>query len=181
MTPKLQVPEKFNAIASGYDLLTSLHPGYHRALARSALAMGLPRGSRDEAGGVELLDLCCGTGKSTASLVHAYPEARGITGLDASAEMLRVARGKAWPNSVRFEQGDAVDPAATLGREQRYDGVFMAFGIRNVPDRTACLLHVQERLRQLLQTGMCTRVHQNHCVKPARLHELRQRPTLSCS
>lgn len=99
--------------------------------------MGLDRPAR-------VLDLCCGTGISTKALLDEYPEA-SVTGLDASAGMLRAARRKPALQNVTFLHGDAMDPASA-GAGGPFDGILMAYGIRNVPDPDLCL----HRLRKLL-------------------------------
>ena len=52
---KRDVPDAFDEVASSYDLLTTLNPGYQAHLNESAGRMRMPPGAR-------LLDLCCGTG-----------------------------------------------------------------------------------------------------------------------
>jgi ubiquinone/menaquinone biosynthesis C-methylase UbiE len=137
---KAAVPDAFDGAARAYDLLTGLNPGYRKHLRWSAERLGArPDG--------ELLDLCCGTGLSTRALVDAYPRAR-VTGLDASAGMLAVARRKAGLRGVTLVEGNAMDPAAA-GARGPYDGILMAYGIRNVPDADACLA----KLRELLAPG----------------------------
>jgi ubiquinone/menaquinone biosynthesis C-methylase UbiE len=134
---KRHVPSKFDTVASTYDLLTNLSPGYHRHLQMSAAHLGAGPGAR-------LLDLCCGTGSSTAAVRAAFPDAE-ITGLDASAGMLEQARAK--PDlRATFVHGDAMDPSAS-GVSGPFDGIFMAYGIRNVPDPDLCLQRVHDLLR----------------------------------
>jgi ubiquinone/menaquinone biosynthesis methyltransferase len=135
-----RVPGEFDRVARRYDLLCALNPGYGKHLVWSARRLALPPGAR-------VLDLCCGTGLSTAALVKTYPDAE-VTGLDASSEMLEVARRKPALAGVRFIAGDAMDPAAA-GASGRFDGVLMAYGIRNVPDPDLCLA----RVRALLAPG----------------------------
>lgn len=147
---KREVPSDFDRVAATYDLLTGLNPGYHRHLRLSAsrmrLAPGLGRRAR-------LLDLCCGTGLSTEALRVVHPDA-AIVALDASAGMLEVARGKSLLRSVpggpqvELVHGDAMDPAAA-GVEGPFDGIMMAYGIRNLPDPDRCLAN----LRALLAPG----------------------------
>lgn len=140
---KREVPADFDVVADRYDLLTSKNPGYLEHLRLSAERLALPaRGA-----GLRLLDLCCGTGLSTAALLETYPQAR-VVGLDASAGMVAEARAKPWPETVSFVVGDAMDPAAS-GVDGPFDGVLMAYGIRNVPDPDTCL----RRLRDLLAPG----------------------------
>ncbi|RAS71081.1 ubiquinone/menaquinone biosynthesis C-methylase UbiE [Lentzea atacamensis] len=131
---KLEVPGKFDRAARGYDLLVGLNPGYHQALRRSARELGLLPGMR-------VLDLGCGTGASTAALVAAV---RGleIVAVDASEGMLARARLKRWPPNVRFVHSRAEDVD-----EGRFDAVFAAYLVRNLPDPDATLRHVRELLK----------------------------------
>jgi ubiquinone/menaquinone biosynthesis C-methylase UbiE len=142
---KREVPSDFDIVANTYDTLVQRNPGYVEHLQLSAERLELP----DQGEGLRLLDLCCGTGLSTKGLVAAYPKAT-IIGLDASTGMLDVARKKVGIGSpgqpVSFVHGDAMDPAATLGDEP-FDGILMAYGIRNMTDPDLCL----ERVRALLK------------------------------
>lgn len=144
---KRRVPTDFDGLGARYDLLQRLNPGYRKHLRWSAQRMGLP----DEA---NILDLCCGTGLSTEALARVYPRA-SITGLDASAEMLAAARQKPSLRGARFLLGDAADPAAH-GAKGPFDGVLIAYGLRNLPDPDACL----ERLARLLRPGGALAVHE---------------------
>ena len=135
---KRRVPKEFDRVADTYDYLTGKNPGYARHLALSAARLRLGPGAR-------ILDLCCGTGISTEAIATVYPDA-DITGLDASEGMLDVARKKDIAERVRFLSGDAMDPAATMGAEGPYDGILMAYGIRNMPDADVCLSNLYELL-----------------------------------
>lgn len=154
---KQAVPHAFDRVAARYDLLTGMNPGYHKHLARSAERMRMP----DDA---DLLDLCCGTGLSTLALVRTYPRAR-ITGLDASVGMLDLARKKRELTGVRFLQGDAMDPAAH-GASGPFDGILMAYGIRNMPDPDLCL----RRLLPLLKPGGVVCFHEYSVRDSLRAH-----------
>jgi len=137
---KQHVPGEFDSVAGRYDLLTGLNPGYAKHLEWSAERMRLGPRAR-------VLDLCCGTGLSTRAVVRAYPDAE-IVGLDGSAGMLGVARAKPALSRVTFLEGDAMDPGAA-GVRGPFDGILMAYGIRNMPDPDRCLA----RLRELLAPG----------------------------
>ena len=139
---KREVPTDFDIVAWSYDRLVQRNPGYLEHLRLSADRLSIPaRGA-----GARLLDLCCGTGLSTAALVAAYPEAE-IVGLDASAAMLALAAEKPGLCAATFIHGDAGDPAAAL--TGRFDGIIMAYGIRNLPDTDDAL----ERIKNLLAPG----------------------------
>jgi ubiquinone/menaquinone biosynthesis C-methylase UbiE len=95
----------------------------------------------------KLLDLCCGTGLSTEALRILYPQAR-IDGVDASEGMLEVARNRGFDSLVNFILADVMElkPEQLQGP---YDGILMAYGIRNMPDPDAALA----RLLPLLKPG----------------------------
>lgn len=140
---KLEVPGKFDRAARGYDFLVGLNPGYHQALRRSALALGLRPGMR-------VLDLGCGTGASTAALVAAAPGVE-IVAVDASEGMLAQAREKRWPSTVKFVHSRAEDVD-----EGQFDAVFAAYLLRNLPEPDTSL----RRVRALLKPGAPLVLHE---------------------
>ena len=127
----------FNRVADAYDLLVTLNPGYRRHLALSARRLQLAPDAR-------ILDLCCGTGQSTLALRAAYPHAT-LVGLDLAADMLQVARARPELAGVTFLHGDATDPRGA-GVDGEFDGILMAYGIRNVAARDTCLAALRELL-----------------------------------
>jgi len=135
---KLRVPTDFNRVARRYDLLNALNPGYSKHLRWSAERMNLTAEAR-------ILDLCCGTGLSTEALVECYPNAE-IHALDGSTGMLDVARNKPRLDRVHFIEGDAMNPRAA-GVEGTFDGILMAYGIRNMSDPDLCLRRILDLLR----------------------------------
>jgi ubiquinone/menaquinone biosynthesis methyltransferase len=145
--PPRQLADQFDRVAPRYDVLQQLNPGYRAHLRRSAERLAAPARGR-------ILDLCCGTGLSTAALVGCYPQAE-IVGVDLSAGMLESARRKPNLAGVRFVHGDAMDLVA-CGAAGPYDAVLMAYGIRNVPDPDLCLA----RLRQQLKPGARVAFHE---------------------
>jgi ubiquinone/menaquinone biosynthesis C-methylase UbiE len=134
---RAQVPLEFDEVAQHYDLLTALNPGYRKHLRWSAERMGLRPRAR-------ILDLCCGTGLSTRALTETYPEAV-ILGLDGSHAMISQARRKDFPTRVTFQVGDAMN---LRGAELHgpWDGILMAYGIRNMPDIDECLSQILSAL-----------------------------------
>lgn len=136
MLERDQVASEFDKVAGTYDFFTGLNPGYKKHLRWSAERLGAPPGGR-------ILDLCCGTGLSTAALRAVYPQAE-LIGLDASAGMLDRAKRKALGAELLL--GDATDPRAA-GVRGELDAVMMAYGIRNVPDPERCLRNVLGLLR----------------------------------
>lgn len=122
--------DAFDRGAGRYDLMVSLNPGYHRELERASSELSARLGGRE---GLTLIDLACGSGASTRTLVNATPPGTHITGIDASAGMLAEARSKSWPSGVQFIRAAAgsLDVAA-LGE---HDGVQACYLLRNVPEQ----------------------------------------------
>ncbi|MEE2038227.1 class I SAM-dependent methyltransferase [Nocardiopsis sp. CT-R113] len=139
------VTGEFDHAADAYDRLVSANPGYHAHLRISARRLGLP----DRGRGLRLLDLGCGTGASTAALLHTAPSAR-IAGVDASRGMLDAARAKPWPTSVSFHRGRAEELTPAWAEEHLggpADAVFGAYLVRNCPDPDMLLASVRSLLR----------------------------------
>ncbi|MEU1200480.1 class I SAM-dependent methyltransferase [Streptomyces sp. NPDC005813] len=74
----------------------------------------------------DVLELACGTGQWTALLAA---RARSVTAVDASAEMVAVARARAASPKVRFVRADVFD----WEPQEHYDTVFFAFWLSHVP------------------------------------------------
>jgi len=92
-----------------------------------------------------ILDLACGTGDLTKAMAL-----RGwqVTGLDISAEMMEVGKGKC--------AGLDPEPAFVLGSAEAipfadasFDAVTIAFGLRNFDHRSQCL----QEIRRVLKPG----------------------------
>ena len=156
--PRQAVPAAFDVGAPAYDRMVGANPGYHEHLRMSVHRMRIPDCGR----GVRLLDAGCGTGASTAALLSAAPEA-SIVAVDASEGMLRQARSKAWPASVRFIKG-RIEELADLGVEGPFDGILAAYLVRNLPDPDAQL----KRFCELLCRGGTLAVHE-YSVRDSRL------------
>lgn len=141
------VTDEFDHAAGAYDRLVAANPGYHAHLRISARRLGLP----DRGRGMRLIDLGCGTGASTAALLHTAPSAR-IAAVDASRGMLDAARDKPWPTSVSFHRARAEELTPAWAREHLggpADAVFGAYLVRNCPDPDALL----DAARSLLRPG----------------------------
>jgi demethylmenaquinone methyltransferase/2-methoxy-6-polyprenyl-1,4-benzoquinol methylase len=96
-----------------------------------------------------VLDLATGSGDVAFALARRLPGAIRVVGMDFCAPMLVEAEAKraALPrirDRVRFEQGDALQIPSDAGS---FDAVTIAFGLRNVADRAACLAEMRRVLR----------------------------------
>lgn len=133
---KKSVPFEFNNVAHKYDTATLLSQGYQNDLNLSAKRMNL---NGDE----YVLDLCCGTGKSTEACLGKLPTGK-ILAIDNSAEMLKYARTKFANKNVKFELADAMELDFP---DETFDAIFMAYGIRNMPDYNNCLTNLKRMLK----------------------------------
>jgi demethylmenaquinone methyltransferase/2-methoxy-6-polyprenyl-1,4-benzoquinol methylase len=124
----------FDGIAPRYDLLNRLMSfGLDRGWRRKTVrALALVPGAR-------ALDLATGTADVAMAIARACPGGR-VVGVDPSLGMLEVGRRKiadaGLAERVSLQAGDA---QALDFEDQSFDGVCIAFGIRNVPDRARAL------------------------------------------
>jgi len=124
------VKETFNSIAGHYDLMNSLMSvGMDKRWRRIAVQRV---GAKT---GMQMLDVCCGTGQLSMELGKAVGNAGNVTGLDFSQKMLDVAKRSLTQSSnpchIHFIQGDAMElPFA----DSSFDGVTVGWGLRNLPD-----------------------------------------------
>ena len=137
---KIQVPKEFNKIARRYNLATLLSQGYAGDLNLSVQRMQL-RG--DEF----IADLCCGTGKSTIACLENVPRGK-VLGIDFSEEMLNQAIAHVLPlypdRQLEFRNQNVMELDYP---DNTFDAIFMAYGIRNMPDYRSCLLNLYRMLR----------------------------------
>lgn len=136
---KKEVPSEFNRIAKRYDLATFLSQGYQKDLQTSVDRMNLK-------GDEYLADLCCGTGKSTIACLNNLPNGK-VIGIDNSEGMLEAAREKLLPkfgNKVTFAQQDVMNLDLA---DNSLDAIFMAYGIRNMPDFEKCVRNLHRVLK----------------------------------
>jgi ubiquinone/menaquinone biosynthesis methyltransferase len=133
---KKSVPYEFDKVAGKYDAATLLSQGYQSDLDLSASRMQL---SGDE----YVADLCCGTGKSTQACLSNLKYGK-ILAIDNSKEMLEVARTKFINDNITFVQEDVMELAYP---DDSFDAIFMAYGIRNMPDYMKCLHNLRRMLK----------------------------------
>ena len=122
----------FDNIARRYDLLNRVMSfGVDRRWRKKTVrALALPGD-----GPGRVLDVATGTGDLAIDVARMHPGAE-IIGVDPSTKMIEVGRKKLvardLADRVRLDEGDA---QALPYDDDSFDGVCIAFGIRNVPDR----------------------------------------------
>ncbi len=137
------IQEMFSAIAPGYDLLNrvlsfSQDRSWRRRAAQEAC---LPPG------GVAL-DVCTGTADLAIELARQYPHASRILGADFSLPMLRLGVHKLTRARLSpFISLQAASAEKLPYRDNSFDGVTVAFGIRNVSDRKQALAEMVRVVR----------------------------------
>lgn len=141
-TPKPGSGPMFDRIARRYDLLNRiLSLGQDHRWRRAAIkALELPPKAR-------VLDLATGTADVAIAVARGHKEAQ-VVGVDPSTQMLSVGEGKVGEarlsERVALRTGDA---QALDFEAETFDGVTMAFGIRNVPDRNKALREIRRVLK----------------------------------
>ncbi len=123
----------FDRISERYDLLNRVMSVGSDARWRRVAVDALGPDVR------QVLDLATGTADVALEVVRRIPSCH-VVGVDPSMGMLSVGRGKVeradLNDRIELRQGDGMDIPAD---DDAFDGAIMAFGIRNVPDRPACL------------------------------------------
>jgi ubiquinone/menaquinone biosynthesis methyltransferase len=135
----------FNAVAPRYDRLNDLLSlGLHRQWKRQLLSWLSPQSPE------RWLDLCCGTGDLALALARKLRPEGSVLGLDAAAAPLSLAAERSGREPwlpVQWIQADALETGLP---DQDFDGVVMAYGLRNLADP---LLGFQEMARLLKPGG----------------------------
>jgi demethylmenaquinone methyltransferase / 2-methoxy-6-polyprenyl-1,4-benzoquinol methylase len=132
--PRAGSGEMFDAIAARYDLLNRIMSlGLDRGWRRRAVdALALGARSR-------VLDLATGTADLAVAIARRYPDAT-VLGVDPSRGMLAEGERKIAEAGLEGRISLRVGDAEALPLEDAsVDGVAIAFGIRNVPDRSKAL------------------------------------------
>ena len=101
----------------------------------------------DLAGARRVLDLGCGTGATTHACLALLPADAEVVGLDASAEMVEVARAQTLDPRARFVVANAADAADAI--EGTFDRALSNAAFWQFPERSRVL----GALARLLQPG----------------------------
>lgn len=166
-----RVGQVFASVAPRYDLMNDLMSfGLHRAWKRFAVAIAALRP------GERVLDAAGGTGDLSRLCLPRVGERGQVVLLDASDAMLRKARERCLDRGIvegiRYVRGDAERPPF---REQSFDCILIAFGMRNLANREAGLRNMRQALRRggrliALEfsrpaTATLRRLHRHYCLR----------------
>ncbi|NDC36736.1 MAG: bifunctional demethylmenaquinone methyltransferase/2-methoxy-6-polyprenyl-1,4-benzoquinol methylase UbiE [Proteobacteria bacterium] len=139
MSPQVvakKVQQMFGSIAARYDVTNSvLSFGVHH-LWKRLVVNALPRSAT-----ARILDLCTGTGDLLPLLRRRF---QTVIGADFSLPMLEVGKSRSGHREFALVQGDALGlpfPARC------FDGVTVAFGVRNLESLAAGLTEIARVLR----------------------------------
>lgn len=129
----------FDAIAERYDLLNRILSMGIDLHWRTLTAERLVDSANRRREPLRFLDLATGTADLAIRIAEMYPRSH-VVGTDPSGGMLLQGRRKlaeaGLETRIELEVGDAQQVEA---ENQSFDGVTIAFGIRNVPDRERAL------------------------------------------
>lgn len=136
-----EIQKMFDTIAKSYDILNhGLSLGndilWRRKLIRS---MHLPRDAK-------ILDIACGTGDVLFECANILGNGTDLYGMDFSLNMLSRAKRKSIrkKKNIQWILGDAFYPPFP---QNYFDGITIAFGIRNIMDRQKVLQVFREHLK----------------------------------
>src|SRR5206468_10277287 len=96
----------------------------------------------DARDGDHVLEIGCGTARNLVKIAHRFPGAH-LSGIDASAEMLRTARANILasqlPNDVRLAEGLA-ESTPDLFPNERFEHVIFSYSLSMISDWRAALV-----------------------------------------
>ncbi len=128
----------FNSIAPRYDFGNAILSGYlHHLWNRRLVALALANSPK------VILDLCAGTGEITKRMLKKATNARYHL-VDFSEEMLAIAKETISYTQASFYQADAQELPL---EDASIDAVTIAYGIRNVQDRSRCFKELYRVLK----------------------------------
>ena len=135
------VEELFNSISSKYDFLNDIFSfGLHRLWKRKLLDILNPTY------GEKWIDICCGTGDMAILLSKYMRSSENITAIDSASKALLVASERSNKKHSSIEWLN-VDAQETNLPSNEFDGLLMAYGLRNLSSYSAGLREAFRILR----------------------------------
>ena len=135
------IEEMFNSISSKYDFLNDIFSfGLHRLWKRKLLDILNPTY------GEKWIDICCGTGDMAILLSKYMRSSENITAIDSASKALLVASERSNKKHSSIEWLN-VDAQETNLPSNEFDGLLMAYGLRNLSSYSAGLREAFRILR----------------------------------
>jgi len=140
MTSSQDLKERHVQVREGYDLWSSCYDTYGNPL----IALEEPETRRflGDVGGLEVLDLACGTGRHA---LHLSKEGARVTGVDFSRGMLQRAETAHGGRSVRWVEHDLHEPLPF--DDDAFDAAVHALALDHLKGPTALLRELARVLR----------------------------------
>ncbi len=135
-------PFMFDKIANNYDMINSILSLGVDKLWRRYLIKNLPNKNN-----LEILDLATGTAEVAIELAK-DKRVKYVIGSDLSKSMLKLANKKILKNNMDKKISLKIEDAQNIKqKDEMFDIVTMAFGIRNVPNYKAVLKQIKRVLK----------------------------------
>ena len=151
MNPKdpILVKDLFDSVSNRYDFLNDLLSfGLHRLWKKQLLKWLQP------SAGEKWIDLCCGTGDLSLQLARLVSPDGSIIGVDFSSSQILLAKKRAQGDpslSISWLVKDALNTSLP---SESFDGVVMAYGLRNLPNPEEGLREVYRLLKSGAKAGL---------------------------
>ena len=123
----IEVKTIFNKISSKYDFLNNLLSlGLHKLWKKKLVYLLKPQN------GEVWADLCCGTGDLAFLISKEVIPNGSITGIDSAKEILNIAKRKSKLIKNKFIEWEIKDIFEIDSSLKKFDGICMAYGLRNL-------------------------------------------------
>ncbi len=143
------VKQLFETISQKYDFLNDLFSfGLHRLWKKQLLLFLAP------SPGENWIDLCCGTGDLSLALAQSVQPDGSVLGVDFSASQIDQAKKRSF-NCPHLPISWLTEDALNTGLPScSFDGVVMAYGLRNLLDPEVGLKEIHRLLKPGAQAGI---------------------------
>ena len=121
------VHEMFDDLAADYDLMNNIISFGRHKLIKKRVIKNVPIKS-----GMNILDVCTGTGDIPLFISEKFSDSVKVTGVDFSEKMLEIAKKRNIKyKNIEFLSADALNLPFD---DEAFDVVFISFGLRNLAD-----------------------------------------------
>ena len=158
----LSVKGLFDSVSRRYDLLNDiLSFGLHRLWKKQLLKLLHP------SAGEKWIDLCCGTGDLSLHLGRLVSPGGSIVGVDFSRSQINLAKKRALGDPSLSISWFVRDALHTSLPSSAFDGVVMAYGLRNLANPEEGLREIYRLLKSGAKAGILDFNHAKEGSKPS--------------